>query len=544
MNLSVIHAPEDIAFARDLSARVAPFATVKLFDIDELAAMLPASRWQLGPAVGVPLFVVSGAVLAKGERRQALIAGNPVLGSPRFRSYYLCRGIEPAAVVADDLRPLTDEVMLIAESRAGEVIEDLRQYARSPELAPPGCGSLWPWLGRTLLLLLLMVYPLVAHALRLVFLAAFLAGPALVLSIWFESIARYRTWLVALCGFGWGTALTAIETLDLWPWFGRAFRLRRDDPRIGEVLRTYRKSRLSAIWMQLVGVLLFVAPVLAMRRTVGEGAALAFAMGLVAGIAREIAGRWAAREEFVLAAEQHGLQPAAMSQRDRTTARYDVVPMPWAFSGLAEEERALFTPEEAETVRRWLTLNALGSSPAFHRPFVTKPDYVFISYVWADDTAVHAAKALADTLEQLGIPHFLDRRHIGNGFAGWRANLARELESATHVFLVVSPLFANGRIVQREIHTLIQRWHVEQLPAILCVADDDVAGALLRHPAAPLELRFMLACCARLTQSDIRNPDLVRRVIVQRRRQGRVRDWVALLRPRRTEAALLDQMIW
>jgi hypothetical protein len=459
-----------------------------------------------------------------------------VLGSPLFRSYYLCRGVDPSAIV-EELLPLTDEVMLVADSRAEEVIADLREYATSRELAGPGCGEAIGTLGATFRLVVDIVLIVVEQIFNLLYLAAYAAALALVLSIWVDAIVPYRSWLAALCGVGWGTVLSRIETLDLWPWFGRAIRLRRDDLDVVRVLHRYRLARVSAVVAQVVYGLLFVVPVAAVMRGTPLAAAGWLALGVAAGIGNAILGRWLARRVLVMAAEQKGLRPAAMATRARTAAVFDVLPMYWR-----AEEAAFFDSEEAEIVRRWLAMNALTA--AFYRPFLTQPDYVFISYVWADDAAIRTARALSDTLTSLGIPHFLDRRHLVNGFVGWRSHVARELERATHLFVVVSPQFTTGRVVQRELRTAILRWHSEQLPAIFCVADEGAAETLVRNAAAPLELRFVLAACPRLSPAEVTDPDLVRRVVAQRRRQGRVRDWLAVLRPRRTEEALLARMMW
>ena len=530
MNVSIFHAendPADTALARELTMRISAFATVRAASIDDLAAASTESRWKLALVLGVPIFLISRAVIDDPQRRKALIEGNPILGSPKFRSYYVCRGIDVTAVQTEELLPLTQEVMIVDETAVDDVIEDLREYAVS-DVARPGCRAGLVGIARIAGALAASLLNLVDWALKFLFFAGLVGAALLVVSLWAQALAPYRALFLVLCGCGWGMAVTWVPALDLWPWFGRALRIDGDAPVAASARNAYRATLIAGRLSQAGHALLFTIPWLLTRHLLPAHWPTWFALGFAIGIAREVNARWLTRRALHDLAEERGLTTGLMAEQKAAAESFYVAPLPIELLGLPDEERALFTAAELEIIRRWRSVEVVGV-PASTRPFLPLKDYVFISYVWADDEAVRTAARLSDRLTGLGIEHFLDRRHLGNGYVGWRAISARELQRATHVIIVASPRWVSGVYAKREIGTVIQHQHAVQLPSILCVADDDVAAALMRNVDAPLELRYVIGCCARLRSSDVASSDTVRTAIVQRRRQGRVRDWLTLV---------------
>ena len=69
------------------------------------------------------------------------------------------------------------------------------------------------------------------------------------------------------------------------------------------------------------------------------------------------------------------------------------------------------------------------------------------------------------------------------------------------------------------------------MPAVICVADPDEARALRDDPQTPLDVRFLLTCCPRMTPAEAIDPKRLRYIIDLTRRQGKWSDWLATLSP-------------
>src|SRR5205809_757826 len=84
--------------------------------------------------------------------------------------------------------------------------------------------------------------------------------------------------------------------------------------------------------------------------------------------------------------------------------------------------------------------------------------YVFISYTSSDRAQ---ALALADQLEAVGIPVWLDRRSLVGG-ASWDASIAQAIKHCTVFLLLASPRAVTSPNVKQELRLA---WE-EQRPAL------------------------------------------------------------------------------
>ena len=109
--------------------------------------------------------------------------------------------------------------------------------------------------------------------------------------------------------------------------------------------------------------------------------------------------------------------------------------------------------------------------------------------------------------------------------------MSAALLDSTHVFVVVGPHVLQGAVIRRELKLTLQRSNTEVLPAVVCVTDPAAAKELRDRPDLPEELRFILAWCPRLSPQEAESPEILGRLVRQRRRQGLLRDWLTLVAP-------------
>lgn len=197
---------------------------------------------------------------------------------------------------------------------------------------------------------------------------------------------------------------------------------------------------------------------------------------------------------------------------------------------LGNEETSLeaFTDAEREQLIEWRSLIRVPHVGGFRR-WRTPGDYAFISYAWRDDPNTHMLAKLSQTFKSIGVNHFLDRKDVENKFVIWREHVAPALQKCTHFFLVVSPGLKRGDVVLREIETTINRWYLELVPAVVCIAEPDTARLLREDPHVPLPLRFFLTLCPVMSFGEALNPQLLHYIIRHTRRQGMLQDWLTAL---------------
>lgn len=183
--------------------------------------------------------------------------------------------------------------------------------------------------------------------------------------------------------------------------------------------------------------------------------------------------------------------------------------------------------ENAELQRRtFLRRNDGGPS---RRGWFARPDYAFISYVWSDIENVKTAERLDEALTAAGIPFFRDRRAMADPFAVWREPVAAALARCTHVFLVASLAIKNAQVLHREIETVIDRTLAEMLPSVICVVNPNDARLLLDDAQVPVEVRYLLAWCPRMTPAETADGRQLRYIVEHTRRQGKWDDWLTTL---------------
>src|SRR4051812_24648392 len=100
---------------------------------------------------------------------------------------------------------------------------------------------------------------------------------------------------------------------------------------------------------------------------------------------------------------------------------------------------------------------------------------------------------------------------------------------ATHVVIVIAGGVSPDRIIVREFREILLRWYFELLPSVICVVQPGVARELRANRATPLELRFILTWCPRLTPEEATDRDILAYILRQRRRTGRLGDVMTLV---------------
>jgi len=200
----------------------------------------------------------------------------------------------------------------------------------------------------------------------------------------------------------------------------------------------------------------------------------------------------------------------------------------WCAHGIDDEQVVAFTEDQKRELRHF---DYLLRSPAGHslRRWFRQRDCAFVSYVWKDAEKLKTAEHLDKVLGSIGIPSFRDTRSIQDPFGVWRADIASTLLRCTHFFLVVSPGIKYGRVVLREIETIVQRWQLEMLPAVICVVNPEDARQMRDDPQMPLYVRYLLTCCPQMTLAEAADPLRIRFILEHTRRQGKWSDWLTTL---------------
>ena len=225
----------------------------------------------------------------------------------------------------------------------------------------------------------------------------------------------------------------------------------------------------------------------------------------------------------------HGLTNMHLRRTGEVYRQVGWAKMPYPL-GIDDASLATFGDHEKEELTRFAFLKRIPTR-WWLRGWFTPRDFAFISYVWTDEKKLNTAECLDKTLGEIGIPSFRDTRAIQDPFAAWREYIAPALMRCTHYFIIVTPGIKNGKIVFSEIETVVQRWHLEMLPAVICVVDPKDARVLRDDHQVPLQLRFLLTCCPQMTLSEAADPRRVRYIVEHTRRQGKWNDWLTMLSP-------------
>jgi hypothetical protein len=207
---------------------------------------------------------------------------------------------------------------------------------------------------------------------------------------------------------------------------------------------------------------------------------------------------------------------------------------PLALKALASEERsaiAAFGPDEQRLAANWLLANRKVLGRYAFRPWTAAPDYAFISYAWRDDPDVGVASHVADACQSAGIECFLDKSNRASLQGLFRPPVAAAVARCSHFFLVISSNVGAARVVGREIDMAMNRWLLEMLPPIICVAESDIAERLRADPQTPFRVRYLLTFCPGMTPAEAADPALLRSMVEFSRREGKLRDWLLLLSP-------------
>lgn len=504
--------PVDQRVVREIHKALGRHVQIFDVDIDDLAARSTHMRRSRHFITNVSVFVISEATLASKTRRAVLVDGNPFVEDGTVRTYFIWRMRDPAKTIAQysDLTLLAD--VLPPPRPRHEVIADLDAYVR----AHPNAGILerlrqFPaLLGGLLLMRLFYVF----ICLRLVGQVALWGSPLLGLLLLFDAGANWRAVLALAALLDVGYVIAGIETLDIWPWRG-------GDVRADAAEHALRTVRVQTILTQSAVLSLLVVPAAAavhIDRVPLTWVAATIAIGTAYEIILTNFYRYAWPRHYA----RRGI--GATSIVDQR-----VVMMRVRLKGrrLRRPTRVPFTVAEQRWIQRWMSDLQLGAR-AFARPWFRQKDFVFISYAWADDKQKRRVLALSDALTRAHIPHFLDRHAISSDYDAWRPPVAAGLARATHVLLVVSRCLGDGKTVRREAAMITTRWHIDTLPAVLCVGDRALGIELASRSRVPLELRFMLAWCTWLTDEEALDPVRLGESIAAHRRQGRLRDWWTL----------------
>ncbi|MGD9691092.1 MAG: TIR domain-containing protein [Phycisphaerales bacterium] len=297
---------------------------------------------------------------------------------------------------------------------------------------------------------------------------------------------------------------------------------------------TVKATTMKLLWFLLpVGVVLWRAPLSA-----AIAAVAAFLFGLMV---CPFLTRWKLALDSFL--RRHtGLTERHIEALESRLARLDVK-VPPEMSGVEDEKLIGFTEQERATARRWATMNALATISGCQRTWRAPRVRAFVSYAWTGDPGYQAAANLVATLQTCRVPCFLDRHEIASPFENWRTRVYHGVMHCTHLFLLISPNLMRAAIVRRELITVFQRWHLEQTPAVICVAPPALAESMRSDARVPLEVRFALAWCPVMSLEEARDPELVAALLEQRRRQGRFRDLTLALSPSTAREQLLASLI-
>jgi hypothetical protein len=566
--------PLDRAFADAVATKVRDFSTPHLIDIDELDRAEERGEELPRGGTGAGIFVVSPSMVAKEHNRRKLARASPKVGLPGHTGFYICRGttVEWLQETYRDLYELFDKLTVGEEHQLAEMLEELRDYVLHPE-ARFRPGTLWAvkWLASVLIVMIGIVVSPLAHLALIApigMIYLILAGQTV--PPWWNNIFV----VLALFGFGWW--LNCSPALDLWPWLGRRWKFtpgwepslsdRLPNPHLSREWRDHGclsppqadaphsqctaeelgcaemwwldTARHARFW-SLMRLCTMLVPAAILIRRHNEVLFVTGAAALAIGFAFPIFYYWGSNWMRAIAYWNIGL---TTTELERTDKFFDVTkPINLGVAKVTLENAdnprviAEFRQEAWFYSQTWATSRQ-------RRAWRCPSDKIFISYAWKDAADVVTARRIADNLSLLGKSVFLDKREIPR-FAAWRSQVSQGLLECTHLIVVIGPATRYGRICRREIKMSMQRWDTELFPSIICVVEPNTADELLTDEDIPLEMRFLLRWCPRLNYTEASDAKLLDSLIRQRRRQGMLRDWCAILWPNVALSRLRHRLI-
>jgi len=516
--VSIFHSGDDPA-DRDFAGRIASltrsFSSPQLINVDELERVDDLGGKRPGRFRGVPLFILSPAMLRKPHYRQKLVAGAPGRNLPGRSIFCICRGVTTTEVRTryDDMQPLFLDVMVGEEADLPELIIAIREYVeQAPEsLSLSGRVVL---LGQFLAAQAIHVVGVIGHC---SYYAGFLVSPWVLYTILVGDGQRYLLAAACLASYATGYGINRVRPLDVWPWLGPAWRHGGwsagghpdswcTSESLPEAVNSWQGMAKDARVLQTTALAWLGIP--AAGGLLRSAQAWAGAAAFLAGLA--IPPVWSAALRYF---RRRAYWSLGMSDREmERTSRFF---SPCGLGITTELEYQMQATQGGLLVRRrWRR----------RRP------RVFISYAWRDEERTPAARSLHQTISQMDLACFLDSRRIPGKFAAWRARVVDEILDCTHLFVVLGPNVREAEVVHREIRTALQRWNTELEPAVICVVEPEVAAALGAQKLSP-ELKYLLRDAPKLSFAEATQSELVARLLRQRRRQGLWRDWLALLSP-------------
>jgi hypothetical protein len=534
---------EDQQLAAEICKELEQLVIIKILSIDEVVASLELNKYKRALLIPTPIFILSEVSTANDHRLKAVTDANPVLGNLVFRSYYICRGITPSKLLErhPELKKLADEAMIVGEEAKGQLLADIKEYVNSevgPHLTIRGVLKTMFNISRYLIAAFAGLIGTIGNFL---FLLGFISALVLVFLQVYGNASLLFDILVLICYTATGIALNKIETLELWPWLGQRWRPSHEkmdydvkdsiiSPAVLDIaISCFRRSRKWAAGYGIIVLLVLMGPSSYTVFLNGTPSLLYVLLAIMFGAITPLLNTWAYRIFTQFEASQRGLLETTLVRSDMHMAKFMVIPMPQTLSAIDPITVKLFDEQDLKQIMRWINVAALGSNTAIHRPWLQGRDMVFISYVWADESNTGVAEKISKTLDLIKTLNFLDKRNITSNFVGWRSHVAYELSKATHVLLIISESIMHGKVIAKEIHTIMQRWYYETLPAVICVVEPEVALMLKRDTSVPLALRFLLAWCPNISFSEAQDCEVLRNLIHQRRRNGRIKDWWVML---------------
>jgi hypothetical protein len=517
--------PDDRNFAETILNSAEPFCFPAMIDVDSLEQLDDSKIYREERFPGVPIFILSPGMLRRPEYRRKIVDGTPARNLPGHSVFYICRGIT-VDVVRDqypELDQLFFDVMVGEEKDLPVMLEELQAYlihAGQGIDQEKGVRAIFSFATHSVVFFL----GFIGYGF---YLAGFLCAAWLPYSIWLSASRSELGLLAACCAlFSAGYGFNRLKPFDLWPWIGPAWRIggRKMDShpdssfavdRIPSSVRPWRQSAYLVRLQKILALCWLLIPggIAAAESPKGWLGLAALLSGLL------IPRFWPFGLKYVTQNfyRNAGLGDEEMSRTAKAFSPY----------GLA----TTLEPEYQSLVR-W------GGSMVL-RPWLMNNPRVFISYAWRDKQGVAIAQYMEKMISQLGVNCFLDTRGIPGKFSSWRSRIAEEILKCTHFFVALGPNALEGGTIPREIRTALQRWHTGLEPAVICVIEPETASALEKEHLTE-EVKFLLRDAPKLTFAEAANPDILLHMIRQRRRQGLVRDWLALLNLGGVERAFID----
>lgn len=530
----------DEEFAQHLKVKISSFAEPYLMDVDQLERDDRAGLPRPDEFEGAPIYIISPSLLRNPAHREKLLASMPGPTTPGRNiswrpSFYICHDITFGEIEQNypELEDLVADVLLGSEEHLDDLIEDLRQYLA--DVSRPDNPAERTRRRSYMVYIAIPVY-LLGNV------GAFLYSLSFISSIWLLSVLvlkvdppAFEAALICHVFFAAGYSFSRIPSLDLWEYLGPAWKV-SDDPEESDrslywnsghpdseytesihrktVFKWMSAARAAQFRQLLTLGSLLVPGILFVKGTnlVGAGT-IAFLIGLFMPMLRSVSLRYLENmlawgygmSDYEIKRIQQTFgdsRPPAGASR-RTVHRPWLPRSPWIYGAL------------------WM--------PALQAK-------VFISHAWDDDKCIEAAGrkspalVLYDIVTDLHLSCFVDKKEMTSKFANLRSELASELLSSTHFFVVLGPNVKRSKPVHREIRTAMQRRYTGLEPAIICIVEPEVAEELMKNETAS-EINFLLRTCPKLTYAEASDPQVIRHIIRQRCRQGLLQDWLALISP-------------